>query len=148
MKQPTLFVKKAATAFGTVCQLPNTGNVIADIAAALAVACNAKDFDENKVSVIRQQDRETAGLREEAGYGGHPDVSVFHTHTERLATGQRLGAWLTLSNTSVGDAVYWNISIIDDDRLAVCSATRAGADAIMAMLRKVAGGPSTEIKEN
>ena len=136
--------RPAATPYGTVTVLPQTGNLAADINAAIRAADteDLADFTDDEIARLLKEKQIGAGLRAEAGYSAGPLGATFYSSTERLATGKRLGCFLTLSQTPHGDAVYWNIGLGDE---VICSADYAGARRILTMMRTAAGGPSTDV---
>jgi hypothetical protein len=142
----TMRPRPAATRFGTVMLLGKTGNLAADIGIAIQAA-GGPIFTVEDIERLLKRERITAGLRAEAGYRGTPLVSIFFTRTETLASGKMAHAFLTLMRTPPGDAVLWNVGIMDNDHDAIMCADRTMADTILALLRKAARGPSTDVNE-
>lgn len=138
--------RSAATRFGTVTLLGNSGNLAADVSDAIKAA-GGPFFLTDDVGRLLKQGRITASLRAEAGFWGASSATIFFTRTEMLATGKRAHAFLTLMRTPPGDAVLWNVGIMDNDHDAVMFADRTGADTMLALLRKAAGGESSEVRE-
>jgi hypothetical protein len=136
--------RPAATQSGTVMLLGDTGDLAADVQAAL-VAAGSEPFPIEGIKRLLAYDQEARGLRAEAGYWSGPASVNFFTRMERLATGVRAHLFLRLMRTPPGDAVFWSVSVSSGEW--VLSATRDGADEILTMLRDAAGGPSTEVNE-
>jgi hypothetical protein len=149
MSDQTRQPRPAATPFGTVMVLGDTGDLLTDLEAALD-ACGVNDApDRDNLERMIANERESRGLRAEAGYATGLFILVLQTHSEKLATGVRVGCFLTFSQTQKwGDAVYFNVSIMDRDFAAVSFANREAAWGLLSTLRKAAGGPSAEFADN
>jgi hypothetical protein len=128
---------------GSVTLLANSGDLPRDIGVAIRMAGGPLITDE-AIRRIHYREQVSVGLRVEADGSGHMAV-IFQSDTERLANGKRLGCWLTLARSPKGDAVSWNVAILDGSYEGAWFATRSAADATLGLIRKAAGGGSSEI---
>jgi hypothetical protein len=103
----------AATRFGTVMLLPQSGRIGADVNAAIEAsgAGEVASFTDEEIERLIRQQNVAAGLRAEAGYRSGPMVVILAWHSERLANGKSVGWYLTLSSTPAGDAIYFNVTV-------------------------------------
>jgi hypothetical protein len=139
--------RAAATRGGSVIVLPDTGDFGNDVLTAMRAGGTEPVHTATEIDRLVREAQISRGLRAEAGYAAGPVVTILHTRTERLASGKRLGAWLTLSNTTAGDAIYWNVSVMGDDYIWIWISDVGCLESLLAMLRTAAGGPSTEVRE-
>jgi hypothetical protein len=143
---------------GTAVVLGDTGNLSADLQAAIHIATEG-DVDLVPLTLgdldqcIRRE-RRNARLQRPGRISNSVSL-VLHAHYERLAApaleGERpktdsriIIRWLIAARTSAGDAVFWHVDFLapSPNGLRLCFATLSQADHFLAMLRQAADGPS------
>lgn len=131
---------------GSATLLGNTGSLATDVFNALIGAGCPHAFSIDDVVRLIRCEHVRRGLRAEAGHSNGPMIVIFYTRTELLASGKRVGAWLTLMRTPRGDALCWNIGITSDGNAVLSLADDDGVKELFTMLRAATGGPSSDIR--
>lgn len=131
---------------GAVMVLGVSGDFASDVIEAAGwMGCNLT-LSRDDVAKLIGREKEGMGLRAEAGLASGPFVLVLKERIETLASGTRIGCWLILSQTSIGDALLWNVSTIPGGPVVRCPTT-ADRDNLLELLRAVAGSPSSAVEE-
>jgi hypothetical protein len=143
--------RSQSTPFGSIMLLGNSGNIFQDVFEALKQMDALKDTNitgPEDVNRLMTQERISRGLQEEAGCRVGPYQVCFHNQGERLATGVRILSTLRLLHSSpYGDCIAWIIGATDNNgsySTVICS-NRTQVEAVFALLRAAAKGPSTDM---
>jgi len=132
-----------AIRYGTVLVLDDSGDLAADLYAAIGAA-SGRDrvpLSRDELETLLGEEQEARGLRAEAGYSGVFVVILWAGDREQLRDGVDMLSWLVLSETHAGDAVYWQTAVGPPgsmELLPLC-AFRPEHDKLVETLRFIAG---------